>query len=489
MEIINFTNIKSLLFNNTTVKQTIFKNTLWLTLGIAVSKFLKIVLIVYVARILGATEYGMLSFALAFVSIFIVFADLGLSNIIIREFAREKENEKEFYSILSLKILLTLGALMAIFITSFSITSDIIIRKIIWILAMFSMVEWFSVIFYVFFQARQKMEYQSFAVIFESLAVTIIGFFVILNYPSAQNLSYAYLGASLIGLIFVLFLFHFKFIPLKISWQRSVWRKFLLMAWPLALAGVFTTVYNYIDSIMMGSMGQITETGWYNAAYRITAVFSIPLGLIFASFFPMVSKFFKESKEKLQKAWNYQMEIIILVTLPLMVGGIVLAPKIIDFVYGSGFTPAILAFQILIITAGISFFCTPLQYLLIAANQEKNFFWITSSAALVNIILNFILIPRFSLYGAAAATAITYILILILFLKFIMKFAIVQPFSLKLFPIFISAFLSSALMYFAVSQPQIYHLNVFFSILIGVLVYGVAIFFLRKSLGYLYAQK
>ena len=464
-------NIKSIFFHNKTVKQTVFKNTFWLGVGLGVSKLLKMVLIIYVARILGATEYGKFTFALAFVSVFIIFSDLGLSAIITREFSREREKDKEFYSILSLKMILVLGTLILISIASFFITPDPGIRKIILILAFFSMVEGFATTIYVFFQAIQRMEYQAFATILESILVTGLGLFVILHYPSVENISYTYLLTSLITLFFVLILFHFKVFPLRISFDKSVWKKFLLMAFPLVLSGVFNSIYNYTDSVMMGYWKLMAETGWYNAAYKLVAIAGIPLGLIFASFYPVLSRFFKESKEQLKRAWSYQMDIVILSTIPLVVGGIVLAPKIIDFAYGSNFTPAILAFKILIVMTGITFFSQSFQYLLLAANQEKIFFWVTASAAVLNIVLNFLLIPRFSLYGAAVATTITYLLIFFLFLKLTTKFVGMHPFSFKSFTSFIGAAISSILMYFVISQPKIYNLNIFLSVIIGAAIY------------------
>jgi len=301
--------------------------------------------------------------------------------------------------------------------------------------------------------------------------VTGFGLFVILHYPSVENISYTYLLTSLITLFFVLILFHFKVFPLRISFDKSVWKKFLLMAFPLVLSGVFNSIYNYTDSVMMGYWKLMAETGWYNAAYKLVAIAGIPLGLIFASFYPVLSRFFKESKEQLKRAWSYQMDIVILSTIPLVVGGIVLAPKIIDFAYGSNFTPAILAFKILIVMTGITFFSQSFQYLLLAANQEKIFFWVTASAAVLNIVLNFLLIPRFSLYGAAVATTITYLLIFFLFLKLTTKFVGMHPFSFKSFTSFIGAAISSILMYFVISQPKIYNLNIFLSVIIGAAIY------------------
>jgi len=201
---------KEFFLENLGIKQTIFKNTFWLAFAEGVSRFLKLILIIYVARILGATEYGKFTFALAFVSLFAIFSDLGLSQITTREFARDNEREKEISSLFSLKILLGLGTLILILIGSFFITPEPVIRSLIWILGIYTILASFGAIIFAFFQARQKMEYQAMTQILEAILVTAAGFFVILNFPSVINLSYSYLFAGFAALIFILTLFHFK---------------------------------------------------------------------------------------------------------------------------------------------------------------------------------------------------------------------------------------------------------------------------------------
>lgn len=479
-----FLNPKSFFLENLGIKQTIIKNTFWLAVGEGVTRLLKLILIIYIARILGATEYGKFTFALAFVSLFVIFSDFGLSSITTRELSREKEREKEFSSIFSLKILLSLGTLILILVSSFFITPNPLIQKAIWILGIYILVSNFSAIIYAFFQARQKMEYESWAKILQAIVLTTFGFFVILNFPSVQNLSYSYLFASLVALIFILIFFHLKVFSLKISWQKSIWRRFLGMSWPLALAGAFGLIYSYIDSIMMGHWGQITQTGWYNAAFKVAAATSIPMVLISQSFYPALSIAFKESKERLQKVWNYQMEMMILLAIPIVIGGIVLAPKIIDFIYDPSYFSSILAFQILIIMAGLVFLCNPLNRVLVASNQQRKIFWVALGGAVVNVILNLILIPRYSLYGAAVATVITYSILFLLLTGFTRRFTPIYPLNLKFLLTGIIAIFSSSVMGVVILQPLVYNLNVILSILIGALIYVATFLILKFGLKY-----
>jgi len=414
MEIKDFTitNIKSTLFDNKTVKQTIFKNTFWLVVTDGIGKLLKLTLFIYVARILGATEYGKFTFAFAFVYLFAVFADLGIGEIATREFATNKKKEKEFLSIFSFKILLNLGTLILVFLGSFFITSDPEIQKLIWILVIYLLIDSFIHLFSCFFRARQQMQYEALAKIIQALVLTGAGFFMLFNFPSVEGLSYSYLFAGFIALIFLLLIFLFKAFPLKVEWNKIIWKRYLTMSWPLALTGALAMIYSQIDSVMMGYWSQITETGWYNASYRLVGAVLVINSFISLSFYPVLSKYFKESKEMLQKIWSYQMEIMIFLAIPIMVGGIFFAPQIINFIYGSSFSPAILVFQILMVMCGISFLQSPFNRVLIAANQQKKLFWAILSGTIINVILNLILIPKFSLNGAAAATVFTWLVFL-----------------------------------------------------------------------------
>ncbi|MCK5044564.1 flippase [Candidatus Parcubacteria bacterium] len=478
MNVNNFSGIKAILFDNVTVKQTIFKNTFWLAIGSGVNKLLMLVLLIYAARILGAVEYGKFSFAFAFISLFVVFHDFGLSTTIIREYAKKQEQKgkEEFYSIISLKVFLSITAFILILIGSFFITADPSIRNIILILTFFSLFNSFIAIFYAVFQARQKMEYQTWLEMFQYLLISGLGIFILFNFPSAANLSYGYLIAGLISLISVLIFFSIKIFNLRIFWQRSVWRKYLRMSWPLALTSLFGFLYSYIDSVMMGYWGMIAQTGWYNAAYRIIFVALIPMGLISGSFYPVLSKFFKESKEKLQKIWDFQLQLMILFSLPLVVGGIVLAPRIIHSFYPSDFSPSILTFQILIVMAGLIFLYRPFFDVMIASNQQKKTFWITLLGSLANISLNLFLIPEYGLYGAALATVATCMLTLLIGIWLTIKSTSIRIPCLKLFYSFVLASLSSILMCFVIAKPIIYNLNIFLSVPIGALSYCFCLF-------------
>jgi len=463
---------KEIFFSNLGLKQTILKNTFWLVLAEGISKFLKLFLFIYIARILGATGYGKFSFALAFVSLFLVFSDFGIFKILTREFAKDQEKEKDFPALVSLKILLNIGTMILIFIGSFFVTPNPLIRIIIWILGIQVLLNSSVVFIYAFFRARQRMEYQSWFQIIQVFLVTGFGFFILLNFPSARNLSWAYLLGTLVCLISILIFFHFKIFSLNLSFNWLLWKRYLKMSYPLALAAFSGMIYSNTDSAMMGYFEQITQIGWYNAGQKIVFAAVIPASLISMSFFPALSKFFAQSKEKLQNAWNYYLEIITFLSIPVVVGGIFLSRKIIDLVYDPSYFPSILAFQILLIGFGIGMLTGPLGHVLIISNQQKKVFWISLSGAVVNIILNLILIPKYSLYGASFATLCTFILIFFLTFKIILTNTTIKPINIKTASTFLIAVISSIFMYIVISYPKIYNLYVPWIVLMGILAYS-----------------
>lgn len=478
----NFKNFKTLLFENIGIGQTIFKNTFWLTAAEAVSRLLGVILVIFVIRILGATEYGKFTFALAFVSLFAVFSDFGLSSIVIREISQSKENEKEYSAVFSLKIILSIITLVLMIGSSFFVAVDPAVRKIIFILAFYILISNFSGIISAFLEARQKMEYESAAKIVQTLFTVAVGIFILFKNPSVENLSCGYLFANLGVLIFILLFFNYYIYPLKLDFNTRTWKKFFGLCWPLGVASIFSEIFINMDSVMMGHLGKITQVGWYNAAQGLIGFATIPAVLFGVSFYPALSKFFIESKEKLQGVWNHYMELTIVLAVPMVMGGFILASKIINFIYNTSFDPSILVFKILIFSVGINFIYSPYVIMLIASSQQKKYLVMNLFAAITNIVLNLVLIPRYGLYGASFATIITYIVILIFGILFLKRSVPISIFSSKLSKILVIAVFSGLIMSIVISHSLVYNLNVIPVVIIGVSVYFTALLLFYKFL-------
>ncbi len=406
------------IFLGTQEKRIIAENTAWLTVAEAITRLSKFALIVYATRILGPTGFGQFSFALSFVMIFTVFADLGLSQIISREISQRKKGELEFNNILSLKIIISFIVLLAVVIIAQITISDLLVRQSVLILLVFMFTNTISDFLFSFFQARKNMRYEAYTRIIQAVASTILGFLLLSQTQTTVGLTISYALAGLISLIYISILYFLKrrkSSSVKTRWlQFQTWKKYLMMSWPLILTGIFAMIYNEIDSVMMGYYGQIKEVGLYNASYRAMWVILVPCLLIYRTFFPIINENYFKSTETYKRIWKYYLRISLFMAVPTLLFGILLANQIIIFVFGPDYSGAVTSFQVLIGVAGLTLLSFPFNQGLIAANKQKKVFFATFWGALINIILNLVLIPRYSLNGAALATLIAVSVVLLL---------------------------------------------------------------------------
>ncbi|MBX4200842.1 flippase [Candidatus Parcubacteria bacterium] len=468
--------IRKFFFRNIGIRQTVLKNTFWLALSEIITSLLRFFLVIYAARILGAGGYGEFSFALSFVSLFAIFSDLGLSVLIVREFSMGREHEKEYPAVIALKLILSIGVFLLTLAGSFFISPSIAIQKIIWILAVFIFTDGFFTIVYPFIRARQKMEYEALAKIIQTALTVIFGFFILWTAPSPLYFGYSYFLASLIVLAMVVAYFHFFVYPLRLDINITTWKRLLSAAWPLTFGFTGTWIFINIDSAMIGFFGNSSEVGWFNAASRIIfAIILFSAGLVSRSFYPLLSRLFKEGGGKLQQSWDYYAQIMIAVSLPLMAGGWVLAGRIIPFLYGeANYMPSVLAFKMLIVVTGLTLLCYPYSIMLIIAGQQKRNFFAMLAATAINIVLNAPCIPLFGFYGAAFATIISSAVSLCLLITFSIYHTPIKPFNSMLVRYLVISFLASIAMVAVVMFADHYDLHVFLLTSLGAMAYGIA---------------
>lgn len=455
----------------------IFKNAFWLIFAQGINSLLKLFLIIFGARILGPLQYGKFTFAMAFASLFVVFSNFGLHPILVREFAKDQKKEKYFPSLFTLKILLCLLCLFLILFFAFFVTKDPKIRELIFLFAFMVIFHTLGEFFFSFFRARQKMEYEAQVKIGEAILVTFLGFFVLFNFPSPFSLALAYLISSFFAFLAIFLFFKKKtsFSFFKISFP--LWKKFLKMAWPLAFVGFFAMIYNQIDSVMLGYFGQIVQNGWYNAAWKILLVAIFPSLLLSQAFFPALSLAFKKSREKFSQILSFYLNFSFSLVLPLILIFVILAPKIINFFYPLEFKKAIFAFQILALNLAFIYLNLPLNKALIVAQKEKKVFLISLFGALLNFLLNFSLIPKYSLYGASFATLLSFFFMFLAFSILNLKFGFLSYFKRKFIFAFFPTLFSSFFLFLFLKILKFSQLHLFLIFFFCLLIYSFFYFF------------
>jgi len=240
------------------------------------------------------------------------------------------------------------------------------------------------------------------------------GFVLLSLFPSIVALGYTYLASAVVVLLGTAILAVGRGYPFRLAFDRSIWKRYLAMAAPLALYGMMMGVYSFSDSVMLGAFGQLEETGWYNAALRIVGLAIIPMNFVGPVFLPAMSSALARTDERLQRLFDSQLEIMIFVAFMITSVVFSLGPTIMAVAFTSSFSAGGLALQISIFVAFFQYLWTPYNQVLIVFNQQRKVFLVHLIGAVANLLLNAMLIPVLSLYGASLASVLTQAIVLCL---------------------------------------------------------------------------
>lgn len=387
--------------------QKYMKNTGWLMFG----KILSMLVGFVIARYLGASAFGELSFADAFTTIIAAVGALGLDSFIIREIINDPKKKEE---ILGTSLLLRLGTnallipLTAGIYLFFHRHADQPGDPLIWIIVILSFASFFKSFNIIdsYFQSQVASRYvvkvQNICVI---ISAVIKVFLVLMNLPLIWFAAALTFDSLLLAAGLVL-MYQSRGENIR-YWTFSKSRAYSLLkqSFPLILSAVMVSIYMKIDQVMLKDVGS-TEVGIYSAAAKISeAWYFIPVAIV-TSVFPAIIHARKTDTARYLKRLGNLYDLLVLISVPVAILVSFLASDIIHFLYTDKYQGAgeMLAVHI---WSGIFVFLgsASSQYLL-AEGFTLISFQRTAVGAVLNVLLNLWLIPLYGGLGASIATLI-----------------------------------------------------------------------------------
>ena len=433
---------------------------------------------VYLVRYLGVEDFGILSFAISLTSIMAIFCDLGLNTLLTREVARDKSLTKKYLNnVISIKLLLSL----VLVIVSVSILNIIGYSQtelyVIYLLLLLVIFNSFSGVFYSVFQAYERMEYQSVANLLNSILM-LIGI-AILIYFNFGLIVLAFIYAFVGGLVLIYYFYisstKFKFSKPKLTVNLKFWKQTITTALQFGLIGVFSTIYVWIDSVMLSFMVGNLAVGLYNAAYRIVLLLRFIPIVINMAIFPVMSKLYGSSDSSLKLVVEKYLKFMILISIPMGVGITILAEDIIILIFGDAYQASAVALQILIWATVITFISSSYAQFFQSSNRQMTVTKIAFVGMIVNITLNLIFIPKYGYIAASFNTLLTELTTAILLFISANKNAFLN--KRKVLIDFIKISISSLIM--AIALMVLKEINLFISIIISSIIYLIALYLTR----------
>ena len=436
-------------------------------------KFIGFVIVIAIARLLGDTALGQYSFVVTLTWIIFKIAELGLDMVIRKEMSRDKEKaSQDFFSqALALRFFASFLAAIVTIAFVYGTHRNQTIIHLTYLTAIGMIFFNVSMIFRSAFYALQKMHYEVIVKVISNLAfllgivfmflgfgLTVVIIFLLIRYVLSFVLSYLLFRKKIS-----------KVFKLKISLKN--WNGLIKESYFFWIITALSMIYFRIDIIILSLMKNEAIVGWYTAGYRIIDMISLIPVTITSVLFPVMAELFVKDKEKLSKLYKIAFRYLLILALAMILGVGILSQQIIHLLYGKGFENAAIVLKVLIWAQGLMFISFLLINLLGAINKQRVVVITSATALALNVVLNFILIPKYSFLGAGWATLLAEIVNCIFLLFFVIKYfekpEIKSTFSILLI-------FGSVYTLFLLSQ-----MNPWINAMLGVLIFGTILMFLK----------
>lgn len=389
-------------------KQKVVSNIYWAVLGKCVNLLGSLIVGIIVARYLGPGQYGLMNYVISYVAIFQVFADFGLDSIQIREESKNlNDRDKLIGTTFVLKLVFAAVAILLIFLFSAVSVDD---NQTLVLIMLYSVTVFFNTTWVIrnHFTAMVWNEY----IVKTEISRTVIGIaikFVLLYLQAPLPWFIAALVFDSVLLASGYSLSYRKKIDSMTRWtfDKRLACYLLSQSFPLLLSGAALVIYHRIDQVMIGDMLDNESVGMYSVATRFVEVMIFVPTIIAQTVTPLLVKMRKENGEKYDKMASLFMNVTVWLCTIMAVAVSLVAYPLVYYTFGSQYLAAV---SVLVIMAykviGDALSQTSGQ-LIIVEGKQKYVSLRNIIGCVVCVVLNWLFIPRYGIYGAAIVSIIT----------------------------------------------------------------------------------
>ena len=397
---------------NTFWKNRVVVNAKWMIAEQAVQMLVSFIIGMLTARYLGPSNYGVINYCYAYTAFFTAVASLGIEAIVVKELVEHPNRQGEIVGT-SIVLRLLAGVLSMASIMLILYIADDGDRVILTVGLLQSMVLVFKAfeIIDFWFQSKLQSKYSS---ILKSISYIIVASYKVYILVFAKPVEWFAFSTSLDFLIIAILLSfaYFKHGGEKISFDVDIAKILLSKGYHYIVSSLIVTIYAQMDRIMIKHMMTETDTGLYSAAIMICTYWVLIPNAIINSMRPIIMELKKDGKEK-EYYEKFSQLYKILVWLGILVSFLIsiLSPFIMKIVYGESYILASTTLSIAIWYTTFSTLGVARGNWLVCEDKNQYAKWFVLFGAIVNLVLNFILIPKMGIDGAAIATLITQIVV------------------------------------------------------------------------------
>lgn len=400
----------------------IVNNTFISLLGQAATWISTFGLMIAYGRYLSAAQFGELYLAMTFVALLATPITSGYDNQITRGIIEEPDEVSRYFSnVLLIKIVLWIGIYSLSFLISWLIGYSSEVRLLLAVFGISTLSGAILSTFAAFHNAYERAVYPVLGSVIEKIFSTTVGYIVLSRGGGVEMMALVLVIGSVTGGIWQGFWF-FRQVKVKFSLDIGFIRKILRTNLPFLAYGLMGVIYYRVDTVLLSFLASSVVIGWYGASYRLFDTLGFIPSLVSTLLYPVFFKLAQASDEDLKAAIEKSVNYLLFLGVPIAITMIVAAPNIISFIYHQkDFIHADASLQAL--APGLVFLYVNMAIgaILMSKKQDKKIPVMAAIAMVFNMSINLVLIPLYQHVGAAAATSLTELLLLVVCIIFIPK--------------------------------------------------------------------
>ncbi len=452
--------------------QKIIKNTGVIIIGNGIFRLLSMFVTIYLARYLGTAGFGKYSFVFVFIAFFGIIADMGLRMILIREMSREPTiSSKLVGNAYAMKMFLAIPAvalpMLAITFMHYPTDTTYYVYVTSLTLIFFS----FNDLYEGIFQANLSMKYSIIAKLSSKFISFTLILLVIFSHGTLLQILWILVFSEAVRML-INHHYSRKFVRLKLKIDFRLWKYLLIESMPLVLSSITLIICHHTDILMLSVLQGDSDVGIYSAAYKLVEPLNIIPYALMLSLFPLMSRFFRSSREKLIKTCGLGFKYVLLIVLPIVICVAILPDEIISLLYGEQFTASAKVLSILIWVLVFNSTNMVMGNFLVSIDRQSLYLFGMLFGAAMNVGFNFILIPMFGYNGAAIVTLATGITMFVANLYFISKSANYMVLSLETLKLLFSGLIMGVTLFVLKN----FNIGIVPLIFIGVTIYFIGLY-------------
>lgn len=385
----------------------LIKNASWIIVGKIIQSFLGLFISMLTARYLGPSNYGLINYAQSLVVFVTPIMTLGFNNTLVMELIKSPSEEGVTLGTALLSTLIS-SILCIILIIVFVCIFDRADKSTIIVCVLFSTVLVFQSLEQIeyWYQAKLLSKYKTIISLASYIFVSLYKIYLLAEGKSVYWFAVSYMIDYLIISISLIFLYK-KLGGSRLLFSFEKFKAMFNQSKPFIVSSMMVAIFTQTDKIMIDNFMTSADTGYYSAAATTAGITTFFFQAIIDSYRPLIFEKARINLKKAERVICQLYNIILYIALVQCLLMTCLAKPIISILYGTDYNSAILALQIIVWFNIFSFIGVIRNIWILVVNQQKYITYINMFGAGINIILNWLLIPRYGIYGASIATLIT----------------------------------------------------------------------------------